>query len=259
MPLPNQVTTTYASFTSASREVASKGGAWYTDDHSQGTVLPHQSLGGMTDLIQLTGLMFASIIITSEVAQIGDTVKTYVMYYLSMLSLFLLRSFNIYSSFICVRRSFSFNACEVRTNGDTRTQAWLSGIKIAYCPTSKCSSVAQSLVLSQPFDPLPVSFYRSDLQPTSCRSPTEILTKSTPAQIYHLVSLIWILKIEVSTLTIHSVRYIIFKLIRGSQRESDDSECIKRSFRAKSDKRYSLYWQLSVFDNIDRLRSTFES
>jgi hypothetical protein len=88
MPLPNQVNTAYASFSSASREIASNGGAWNTNDYVPVTVLPHQSMGGMTDLIQLTGHMSALILIPSEIAQIGDTLEMYVVH-LSSYSVFL--------------------------------------------------------------------------------------------------------------------------------------------------------------------------
>jgi hypothetical protein len=80
----NKVNTSYASFSTASRELASNGGAWYTYDYLPSTAIPHQTMGGMTDLIELSGVMFASIIIPSEVAQIGDTVETYVVHLSSL-------------------------------------------------------------------------------------------------------------------------------------------------------------------------------
>jgi hypothetical protein len=92
MLLPNQVNTTYASFRIASRDVASNGGAWYIYDDIPTTLIPHQSMGGMSDLFQLSGLMAASIRIPipSEVAEIGATLEVYVEYSLSILSFFLL-------------------------------------------------------------------------------------------------------------------------------------------------------------------------
>jgi hypothetical protein len=75
----NQVNTPYASFSTASREVASNGGAWYIPELAPGTMIPHQSMGGMTDLIQLSGYMSAMVLIPSEVAQIGDTIGSCVL------------------------------------------------------------------------------------------------------------------------------------------------------------------------------------
>jgi hypothetical protein len=74
-----QVDTPYASFNAASREVSSNGGAWYPSD-SETTIIPHQSIGGATDLFQLTGVMEARIVIPRDVAQIGDIINEYVSY-----------------------------------------------------------------------------------------------------------------------------------------------------------------------------------
>jgi hypothetical protein len=75
-----QISTPYASFSTASRELASNGGAWSTYDSTPTTMIPHQSMGGMTDMIQLSGFMSASILLPSEMAQIEDTIGTYVVH-----------------------------------------------------------------------------------------------------------------------------------------------------------------------------------
>jgi hypothetical protein len=73
----NQIDTPYSSFNAASHEISSNGRAWYPYD-SVTTIIPHQSMGEATDLIQLTGHMVASIVIPSNVAQIGDKIHKYV-------------------------------------------------------------------------------------------------------------------------------------------------------------------------------------
>jgi hypothetical protein len=73
------IDTPYASFNTASREVSSNGGAWYSLDSAM-TVIPHQSMGGATDLFQLTGIMQARVVIPRDVAQIGDKINVYVSY-----------------------------------------------------------------------------------------------------------------------------------------------------------------------------------
>jgi hypothetical protein len=68
-----QVDTPYASFNPASREVSSNGGAWYPDEPAT-TIIPHQSMGEVSELFQLTGRMEARIVIPRDVAHIGDTI-----------------------------------------------------------------------------------------------------------------------------------------------------------------------------------------
>jgi hypothetical protein len=76
--------TPYASFSTASRELASNGGAWFVAINSEvigaTTIISHQSMGGMTELIQLTSAMGAWLDIPSSVAQIGDITSGYVSF-----------------------------------------------------------------------------------------------------------------------------------------------------------------------------------
>jgi hypothetical protein len=74
-----QVDTPYASFNAASRELASNGGAWYPYD-SDTTIIPHQSMGGATDLFKLTGHMRARVVVPSDIAQVGDNINWYLLY-----------------------------------------------------------------------------------------------------------------------------------------------------------------------------------
>jgi hypothetical protein len=74
-----QVDTPYASFNAVSSELSSNGGAWFP--FNSATIIPHQSMGGAADLFQLTGVMNTRIVIPSDIAQIGDMIVSYVLFY----------------------------------------------------------------------------------------------------------------------------------------------------------------------------------
>jgi hypothetical protein len=77
------VMTAYASFNAMSNEIAQNGGAWYDlvllnkpftnlFPQTNSTIIPHQTMGGITDLIALTGGMAVNIVIPSDVVQLNQ-------------------------------------------------------------------------------------------------------------------------------------------------------------------------------------------
>jgi hypothetical protein len=80
--------TPYASFNAMSNDIAQNGGAWYDfvptlypphsppsfafPQYPNSTIIPHQTMGGVTDLIALTGIMAVSIVLPSNLVQISQ-------------------------------------------------------------------------------------------------------------------------------------------------------------------------------------------
>jgi hypothetical protein len=76
--------TPYASFNTSRNEVAKNGGAWYDylpliypptgsyHPYPNSTIIPHQTMGGVTDVISLTGMMIATVDIPSSLVQLNQ-------------------------------------------------------------------------------------------------------------------------------------------------------------------------------------------
>lgn len=148
------VYTPYASFSTMSRTIGTNGGSWYIGNYIGTEILGDQTMGGATGLIQLRGQMEAQIIIPGDIAQDGDTVKKYV--FLADLNHWFpsidVRVRELTGFYCCIINStLSYNACEVKRDGDSRTAGRVNTYTVPFCPMSKYRLAFSDNINSQLF------------------------------------------------------------------------------------------------------------